>query len=139
MSSGASVGWGAFVRVVEMALQSSTIVAGAGPAWMGLHPGSLSRSVTLLREIAHMFSLCKRKRTLTFGHFVDLYRLPAVIHLLCALPGEDRTVSGDAAPSQAGIHRSLERVTLPTEDVVGVLSEPSSANPVGILRYQKEV
>jgi len=37
------------IPVVETALQSFTIVAGAGPAWIGLHPGRVGKSMTEIR------------------------------------------------------------------------------------------
>jgi len=42
-TAGGAVGTGASV-VVDGALQLGTIVAGFGPAWIGLQPGRLSRS-----------------------------------------------------------------------------------------------
>ena len=67
----------------------------------------------------------KKVRTDTFSLFVDFNSLPTRVHLLCALLGESGAVIWDPGRASTYVHSALERVTLPSEDVVRVLTESS--------------
>ena len=74
------VGTGAAV-VVEGALQFGITVAGSGPPWSGLHPGSFSKSTwnVLRKRIAGSFS---PSLTLAFGNFWHFSSLLAIVHAI---------------------------------------------------------
>jgi hypothetical protein len=66
--------------------------------------------------------------TSVFNHLFDLNRYTALVHLLGGLNSEGRTAGDETVSTRADVHGPLERITLPAEDVVSVLSEPGAVN-----------
>ena len=66
------------------------------------------------------------KLTGIFCFLVNLDGNTTLVHLLCRLDGECGAIGDDPIRGRASVHRPLQRISLPAEHVVSVLSVPSS-------------
>ena len=68
--------------------------------------------------------------TLPFGYFWDFGCLLTSIHRVGVLNGEGRAVGRNPLSSETNIHRPLERIAFPAEDIVGMLAIASATGPL---------
>src|SRR5690242_9098214 len=109
---------------VEIALHWLIMVAGTGPFCTGLHPGRASRSMWNI-HLSAMGVLTEEERRLTaaFYNFINANLLGTAVHVSIRDLGQLTAGAGLATHVSAAIHGPLQRVILPAEDVISMLSE----------------
>jgi len=114
-------------EVAALQLLPGTGVAFAGPAWIGLQPGRAGRSKRVIWSVLTLRSSLEGQNILTsVSLLADTRSLRAFIYIGVGADGKYFAALGKTATIGARIHGLLERISIPSEYVVGVLPVPSA-------------